>query len=73
MSASAQPNPMQPEPLCPHCKAELAVLATFEWNQGLFTLLCIYCPECRAALHFQALPNIAAALQGESSRIVPPH
>jgi hypothetical protein len=41
-------------PLCPHCEQELGGLGMFHWSLGPAIIVCIHCPHCRKALHFDA-------------------
>jgi len=73
---SSQTNVLPPR--CPHCKADLAEVNTYQWTkqiaggQGLSMMMAIFCvnPECRALLHTQIF--IVANAQ-EQSPIVGPH
>jgi hypothetical protein len=57
-------------PRCPHCDQDLTAVAQFNWRTpgGGWIILCVRCPhdDCRAALHFAVVPEMAIA--GESGK-----
>ena len=62
-----------PGPICHHCDGELQAVGFFQWAQGLFMILCVYCPHCRRELSTQVIPNLALMQQPEDPRIHMPH
>jgi len=58
MSTPVTPGSTIPEvlaPACPHCKKPLPGLGLYAYTVTGFAILNLYCPHCRAALHFQIM------------------
>lgn len=72
MTATADPSKV-PGPICPHCDAELPVVGFYQWAQGVFMMLGVYCPHCRRVLSTQVIPNLELMAQPDDPRIHIPH
>ncbi len=45
-----------PVPHCQYCNEPLHGIGLFNWQAGVWMILCIHCPHCMKAFYFQPLP-----------------